>query len=188
MSRYAEYIKAWHNCQLCGLCKTRKNIVLGRGTLPSEVAFIGEAPGEIEDSFGSPFKGPAGRLFFLDILPQVVESCGPFTYSVNNLLACVPWEDRVSCKVRDPLPDEIEKCSPRLAEFLDMANPNLIVTLGQLAAKWVPKIRPEKLGKVYILKLPHPAAIARIKTQAQKSFAIRQSAVHLSTALLNTRG
>ena len=37
------------NCNKCGLCETRTNVVFGEGNPQAEVMFIGEGPGEQED-------------------------------------------------------------------------------------------------------------------------------------------
>ena len=41
----------------CKLKSNSKNIVLGEGNIDSPIMLIGEAPGEIEDKVGRPFKG-----------------------------------------------------------------------------------------------------------------------------------
>jgi len=184
MGKYPNHVEQWCDCVKCGLCHQRRNVVLGRGILPCEVLIVGEAPGESEDVLGTPFIGTAGRLLSNQIIPQAVSLCGEFSIAVTNLVACAPWEDRLSSKTRDPQKEEIEACSPRLQEFIDMANAKVIVTLGELAAKWVPKMQ---CNKAYLLKLPHPAALTRIKTQAQKSFAVRQCAVRIASAVAYVR-
>ena len=50
------------DCDRCGLCKGRNNIVLPTGNLQSGIVFIGEAPGENEDLQGVPFVGRAGKI------------------------------------------------------------------------------------------------------------------------------
>ena len=162
-------------------------MVLGRGNVPCEVLFCGEAPGESEDILGAPFVGTAGRLFDREILAEAVQLCGPFRFAITNLVACVPWEHKLSSTTRDPSKEEIEACSPRLVEFYQIARPKLIVTLGELAGKWVPKLIDIQMGDPYLLKLPHPAAIARSKTQSQKTFLLRQCAVRISSMILYAR-
>ena len=45
----------------CKLRNNSKNIVLGEGNIDSPIMLIGEAPGEIEDKVGNPFKGESGE-------------------------------------------------------------------------------------------------------------------------------
>lgn len=61
-SQYQAFLEKWGQCTRCSLCETREKIVIARGTVPADVLFIGEAPGEGEDSTGVPFIGPAGCL------------------------------------------------------------------------------------------------------------------------------
>ena len=49
------------NCD-CPLKKTAKNIVFSDGNSQAKIMFLGEAPGELEDKTGKPFKGEAGKL------------------------------------------------------------------------------------------------------------------------------
>jgi DNA polymerase len=62
MSRWSEHVERWKDCMACGLCRQRYRICLGRGTVPCDVLFIGEAPGAVENAQGLPFVGPAGQL------------------------------------------------------------------------------------------------------------------------------
>ncbi|MFA6679956.1 MAG: uracil-DNA glycosylase family protein, partial [Candidatus Methanomethylophilaceae archaeon] len=50
------------DCKLCPLCAGRTKIVLPSGNLGSNIAFVGEAPGENEDIEGKPFVGRAGKI------------------------------------------------------------------------------------------------------------------------------
>ena len=54
----------------CGTrhCAAAQHRVLYRGKVPCHVLFVGEAPGQSEDSVGRPFEGPAGGK-----LDQIVE-------------------------------------------------------------------------------------------------------------------
>ena len=65
---------------------------------------VGEAPGSDEDEKGLPFIGKSGRL-----LDKILNAIGLNRYQgvfILNLLKCRPPKNR------DPLPSEIEKCSP----------------------------------------------------------------------------
>src|SRR5690606_32415552 len=50
------------HCNACELRKTCKQPTSGIGPIPSDIMFVGEAPGEEEDMQGAPFVGPAGQL------------------------------------------------------------------------------------------------------------------------------
>lgn len=116
------------NCTKCGLHRTRKNVVFGDGNPFSPVVFVGEAPGSEEDEQGLPFVGRAGML-----LNKMLEKAGLRRKDVYicNVIKCHPPQNR------DPLPEEIEKCSPFLRRQIEIINPRVIVTLGNYAKKVV---------------------------------------------------
>ena len=47
-------------CQACPLWRTATQTVFGEGAQRAEVMFVGEQPGDREDSEGRPFVGPPG--------------------------------------------------------------------------------------------------------------------------------
>ena len=57
-------MKNFDSCMKCKLHKCRRKVVVGRGKLPCDVLFIGEAPGVTEDMLGSAFIGESSM--FLD--------------------------------------------------------------------------------------------------------------------------
>ena len=61
----------WADCTRCGLCKDRKNVVLGHGSAKAGIMLVGEAPGAEEDEYGWPFIGPSG-----DVLTQLLGNAG----------------------------------------------------------------------------------------------------------------
>ena len=50
------------SCRACPLWKDATQTVFGEGPADAEIMFVGEQPGDREDSEGRPFVGPAGRL------------------------------------------------------------------------------------------------------------------------------
>jgi len=139
-------------------------VVLGRGTTPAEVVFIGEAPGSSEDVIGLPFQGPAGHL-----LDSIIKRSLPpeVKYAITNLVGCLPLNE--NNQKDEPDPDQIKQCRPRLEEFVRIANPRLIVTVGSLADKWTQKGYKDspKLPDVPIITITHPAAVIRSPQAAQ---------------------
>src|SRR4051812_36041496 len=59
------------NCELCKLARGRKNVVFGSGPEQAEIMFIGESPGEQEDTEGLPFVSAGGQL-----LTKMIEAMG----------------------------------------------------------------------------------------------------------------
>lgn len=164
MSKWTDHVEKWKDCQLCDLCKTRKNVVLARGQVPCDVLLVGEAPGSSEDIVGRPFVGPAGKLLD-EIIARAVDglelckecnlaqyetpsgmvcSSGhggadsvPIRIAFTNLVACIPIGEEGS-KTAEPPVESIKACQPRLGELIELAKPQLIVMVGKLSEKWVP--------------------------------------------------
>ena len=115
-------------CTLCDLCKTRKNVVFGSGSLQAKLMVIGEAPGENEDKQGEPFVGAAGQL-----LTKMLKAIGLERENVYiaNILKCRPPNNR------DPLPHEVEKCTPYLKQQIAFIKPKAILVLGRIAAHFL---------------------------------------------------
>lgn len=113
-------------CCQCGLNESRTNAVPGEGNPGARLVFVGEAPGADEDAQGRPFVGRAGKL-----LDKIINAMGMHRDDVFicNILKCRPPGNR------DPLAEEIVKCTPFLHRQLDLIQPEIIVALGAHAAK-----------------------------------------------------
>jgi DNA polymerase len=112
-----------HGCPLAG---TRTHIVFGMGNADADLMFVGEAPGATEDQEGKPFVGRAGRLLD-ELLVEIGLSRGEVF--IANILKCRPPGNR------DPLPEEIEECTPYLMRQVELIEPRIICTLGNFATK-----------------------------------------------------
>ncbi len=155
-------------CRKCQLWATKTRYVPGEGSDKAEVVFVGEAPGREEDRQGRPFVGNAGKL-----LTEMIEKVLGLTRNdvfIANVLKCRPPNNR------DPLPEEIDACSPYLIRQLDVIQPEIIVCLGRFSASFIfemldipfsgiSKVRgrvfdAETSGrKVKVIATYHPAAI-----------------------------
>lgn len=164
---FKEHRTKWNNCQACSLCQTRKHVVLGRGSLPASILFVGEAPGASEDVLGQPFKGPAGQL-----LDQIIERAlkgRKVALAFTNVVACLPVDENGK-KSDEPEIEAIEACRDRLTEFVELAKPRAIVLVGKLSEKYTP-LATERIEKeanipaVQWRKIVHPSAILKLKTK-----------------------
>jgi len=157
-------------CTKCGLCETRTQAVPGVGTGKVGVVFVGEAPGAEEDRRGEPFVGRAGDLLTKMIQAMDEKQLIPgVTLSreavfIANVLKCRPPENR------NPLPHEIEACSPYLKRQLALLQPKVIFCLGKFAAELLVGAKGTiggMRGTVYrygdskLLVTYHPAACLR---------------------------
>ncbi len=115
-------------CVQCRLSEGRTQVVFGIGSHSADLLFVGEGPGFNEDRQGEPFVGQAGKL-----LTELLGSIGLRREDVYiaNVVKCRPPENR------DPLPDEIEACSPNLVKQIQTIRPRVICTLGRFATRLV---------------------------------------------------
>ncbi|MGB9959180.1 MAG: type-4 uracil-DNA glycosylase [Candidatus Bathyarchaeales archaeon] len=115
-------------CVKCGLWRTRKNAVPGEGNPNAKIMFVGEAPGYWEDVKGRPFVGAAGK--FLDMLLAEAGLSRSEVF-IGNVLKCRPPGNR------EPLPSEIQTCTPYLDRQIKAIAPKLIVTLGNHSTAYI---------------------------------------------------
>ena len=87
-----------------------------------------EAPGAQEDQTGRPFVGAAGQK-----LEQIIAAMGLERDDVYiaNILKARPPDNRT------PTIDEIEASAPYLSKQLDIIQPEVIITLGAPATKFI---------------------------------------------------
>ncbi len=166
--RRAELVQLYHRLRDhhdCPLKDTRTKLVFGAGNADADIMFVGEAPGAQEDLQGLPFVGPAGKL-----LDQLLGEIGLERKDVfiANTLKCRPPGNR------DPLPEEVEECTPHLMRQIELIEPKVICTLGNYATKLLtgsprgitkvhgdPQRRELAGAMVTLYPLFHPAAALR---------------------------
>ena len=145
-------------CKRCQLSETRTTIVFGAGNPKAEVMFIGEAPGKQEDLGAEPFIGAAGK--YLNSLLELAGLKREEIY-IANVLKCRPPQNR------NPLPEEIEVCTPFLREQVRAINPDILVTLGNFATRFILKTdrgitglrgQIHLAGRFSVVPIFHPAA------------------------------
>ena len=119
--------KSISQCTKCILSKTRTQVVVGFGAIPSQIMFIGEAPGSQEDLQGIPFVGRAGKL--LDNLLTSIGMKREDVY-ITNILKCRPPKNR------NPKTSEIHQCIPYLEQQIPIINPEIIVSMGNFATEF----------------------------------------------------
>jgi uracil-DNA glycosylase len=157
----------------CPLKSGRTNVVFGMGNANANLMFVGEAPGFHEDQQGKPFVGRAGQL--LDELLAGIGMTRRDDAFIANVLKCRPPGNR------DPLPDEIEECTPWLMRQVQLVEPRVICTLGNFATKLitkspvgitkccgVPQEREVAGVPVTVYPLFHPAAALRTPAVLQR--------------------
>ena len=150
-----------HECRRCPLYATATNGVPGEGDPKAELVCVGEAPGAKEDETGRPFVGQAGQLLTkilaaIDLTREQVFIC--------NVLKHRPPGNR------NPLPEEVEACSPYLIRQLELIKPKVIVAFGTFAAQTLLQTKTplgQLRGLVHryhgipLIVTYHPAALLR---------------------------
>lgn len=158
-------------CDKCGLCETRHNVVFGVGVETAEVLFIGEGPGENEDLQGEPFVGRGGQL--LDKMLAAIDLSRKENIYIANIVKCRPPKNR------DPLPEEQDACIQWLRNQTALIRPKIIVCLGRIAAAKIikPDIKITKEHGVFfdkngvtMMATLHPAALLRNPAQKPGAF------------------
>jgi len=148
-------------CTRCPLYATATNGVPGEGDPKADLVCVGEAPGAKEDETGRPFVGQAGQLLTkilaaIDLTREQVFIC--------NVLKHRPPGNR------NPLPEEVEACSPYLIRQLELIKPKVIVAFGTFAAQTLLQTKTplgQLRGLVHryhgipLIVTYHPAALLR---------------------------
>ncbi|HWL41173.1 MAG TPA: uracil-DNA glycosylase [Gemmatimonadaceae bacterium] len=113
-------------CTRCPLHATATNGVPGEGDPNADLVCVGEAPGASEDATGRPFVGQAGQL--LTKILASIDLEREQVFIVNVLKHRPPGN-------RNPLPEEVEACSPYLIRQLELIKPKVILAFGTFAAQ-----------------------------------------------------
>jgi uracil-DNA glycosylase len=114
------------DCTRCSLYKTATNPVPGEGNSNADLVCVGEAPGANEDETGRPFIGQAGQL-----LTKILEA---INLPRDQVFICNVLKHRPPGN-RNPLPEEVEACSPYLIRQLELIKPKVIIAFGTFAAQ-----------------------------------------------------
>lgn len=110
------------NFEGCMLRATATQLVFAAGNPKARVMFVGEAPGRDEDIAGEPFVGRSGKL--LDLMLQAIGLDRTKAYIAN----VVPWRPPGN---RTPTPHETAICLPFIRRQIELADPDVLVCLGQ---------------------------------------------------------
>ena len=115
-------------CAVCvDLAATRRTVVTGEFPPSARVMLVGEAPGATEDEVGRPFVGKAGALLDGLLAEAGLERS---TVAVANVLKCRPPGNRAPTRL------EAGRCTGWLDRQVELAAPELVVTLGGTALAW----------------------------------------------------
>jgi DNA polymerase len=160
----------------CILKQGARNFVFADGNPAARVMIIGEAPGRDEDREGRPFVGRAGqmldRMFAAIGLARTAHNPDEAIYITNVM----PWRPPQN---RDPESAEIAMMLPFLTRHVELANPDLIVLMGNtpcaaaLGKRGILRLRghwTEAFGRP-ALPMTHPAYLLRNPAAKREAWA-----------------
>lgn len=110
----------------CNLRHSAKTLVFADGNPDADVMFIGESPGRDEDLQGLPFVGRPGQL-----LDRMLGAIG-MDRSSSYITTMIPWRPPGN---RPPAPHEIELCRPFIERHIALAQPKILVLLGNISTR-----------------------------------------------------
>lgn len=158
----------------CDLKRGARNLVFSDGTPGARVMIVGEAPGREEDRAGTPFVGPAGQLLdkMLGAIDMGRDRSDGGVYITNTL----PWRPPQN---RDPKPEEIAMLKPFLMRHIALANPDVLVVMGNwacqalLGKRGITRLRGQWSNVAGIPALPmfHPAYLLRMPAAKREAWA-----------------
>jgi uracil-DNA glycosylase len=150
----------------CELKRGARNCVFADGNPAARVMIIGEGPGQEEDRTGLPFVGQAGqmldRIFAAIDMGRTHPDAARALYITNTL----PWRPPGN---RAPTDDEIALMRPFLLRHIALANPAILVPMGNTACQailgqqGISRLRggwTQALGRM-VLPMYHPSALLR---------------------------
>ena len=155
----------------CELKRGARNLVFSDGVPGARVMIVGEAPGRDEDREGKPFVGRAGQL--LDRMLGAIDLSREASVYITNVL---PWRPPQN---RDPKPDEIAMMQPFLHRHIALADPDVLVVVGNhacqalLGKRGITRLRgdwTEARGKP-ALPMFHPAYLLRNPAAKREAWA-----------------
>lgn len=109
------------------IARTATRTVFADGIPSAPVMVVGEAPGAEEDRTGLPFVGEDGQL-----LDRILAAAGLSRRENAYLTNAVYWRPPGS---RPPSPAELAACAPILARHVALAQPNILIACGKVAAQ-----------------------------------------------------
>jgi uracil-DNA glycosylase len=122
---------AIEGCRRCPLYEHATQPVFGEGPEGAEVMFVGEQPGDQEDLAGTPFVGPAGKVFDAALGLAGIDRERVF---VTNAVKHFKFVPRGKKRLHQrPNAGEVQACKFWLGLEREFVKPELIVAMGATA-------------------------------------------------------
>lgn len=182
-SDWKAFVDSCLTCQDCNLHKSRKNVVIWKGSINAPLMIVGEGPGANEDAQGIPFVGRSGAL--LDTLLQSFELTEA-DYHICNIVKCRPPDNR------NPREEEARACRRLLSAQIRLVKPKIFLLMGATAYRYftsgtegITKVRGKWIenNNYFVMPTFHPAFILRDNRRRpelwQDIYAVRQKLTEL---------
>lgn len=177
LAAYQAGMRACTRCVAAGFLAEAHPVF--RGDAAQRLMIVGQAPGARAHERGVPWSGPGGDLL-KGWLAQAGFPQASFleTWYLTSLTKCFPGPATSGKGDRAPSAAEIRLCADHLATEIAFVRPEIVVTLGRLAAvALIPGARRLTLaelvgrsfavdlgygeGDVPVVPLPHPSGVSR---------------------------
>jgi DNA polymerase len=120
-------------CRACDLYARATQTVFGEGPKRADIMMVGEQPGDVEDTEGHPFVGPAGRLLDTAFEQAAIDRHAVY---LTNVVKHFKWEPRGKRRIHmRPNAAEVSACRPWLDTEIALVKPRILVCLGAVAAQ-----------------------------------------------------
>lgn len=158
----------------CELKRGARQLVFADGIAGAKLMIIGEAPGRDEDREGRPFVGRAGQL--LDRMLAAIDMGRAKEEAPVYITNVMPWRPPQN---RDPKPEEIAMMLPFLERHVALANPDLLILMGNISCqavlgrRGITRLRgnwAEAFGRP-ALPMFHPAYLLRTPSAKREAWA-----------------
>lgn len=160
-------------CRGCELHEAATQAVFSAGNPSAQIALVGEAPGDVEDTRGIPFVGPAGQL-----LQRALGEAGVARDSVyvSNAVKHFGFTPRGNRRIHaTPSVAHVLACRPWLVAELAAVAPTVVVCMGATAARSLlgtgikvtrdrgkPVVHTTSAGRTIFLVTAHPSSVLRV--------------------------
>lgn len=164
----------------CELKKGARSTVFADGNPAARVLILGEAPGREEDQEGLPFVGRAGQLLDRMFAAIGLARTSPDPQTALYITNVLPWRPPQN---REPSPEEIAMFRPFVERHIDLADPAVIVVMGNtpcqalLGQRGILRLRgqwAQALGRP-VLPMTHPAYLLRTPAAKREAWADLQA-------------
>lgn len=157
-TKWEAFRERWRHGCTSDLCSKARHVCLGRGQMPCDILFVGEAPSIAADVVGQVFTGEIRA-----VMDDIIQKAGAegFSHAYTNVVCCVPRNPDDPARVIPPNAEAIVACRPRLQEFIGLCRPRLIMAVGHYAQTELRAMQEDGAVDAPVASMIHPGAILR---------------------------